>query len=79
MPSSKNVQRRTKLVPADNHPIENNEYYDEYVYYPYYPQDTPGGGYQYVQEQPSYVIESDDYYTNAPPTPPTPDTVNYPT
>ncbi|CAF3654649.1 unnamed protein product [Rotaria sordida] len=27
-----------------------NEDYDEYVYYPYYPKSLPDGGYEYVQD-----------------------------
>ncbi|CAF3314916.1 unnamed protein product [Rotaria socialis] len=43
--SSKRVanQQQQQSVPEDDD-------YDEYIYYPYYPKSRPDGGYEYVQE-----------------------------
>ena len=60
--TSQHRQQQQQSIPED-------EEYDEYLSYQYYPKAVPGGGYEYVQEPQrtqEYDQSSEQYYDERP-------------
>jgi hypothetical protein len=63
--SSKRAGSQQRQQQQQQQSIPEDDGYDEYLSYQYYPKPAPGGGYEYVQEQQKpqeYDQASEQYY-----------------